>query len=405
MAPLVAGAVSLVADGNTVTAVTTASGREVWRWHGPDWVAGMWRWRGLAVVLTGDGDVPGRLTGLTLATGAVRWTHPLPGGVYGKPAVTSDGGLVLAGGSGGLQLVNLSDGTVRWSVRTGPNGEAEPVVVTGGTGASDARAAGARGGAVVVAPAYSGSQLDGRWTRNGAVRWTVGDLPLRPVFAEIAGTLLVWENRPPARPDSILVAIDPVSGRVRWRLDTHRSAAGAALAQGAGLIEGTALPGGPGGLGVVAATTRPGRLWLLQLSDGRSRWSTAAPLESGTSLLVDGTNVLTFQAPDANVARSAGLNAAGQTMDSQSTATGARRWVRPIPRDVSGTAVAAGPDVVLQANGPDADLTGLLAYRAAGGQLAWRVTLPGPAWSAPVPVDGGMVVMAGGDRVFCDGAP
>jgi len=90
-------------------------GHPLWSWTGGQDVFGMWRWGDLVVVLTDQVSTHSRLTGLDAATGRVRWSLRLSSrGLLGDQAPTADGGLAVITTAGVLQVVNLSDGRVRW---------------------------------------------------------------------------------------------------------------------------------------------------------------------------------------------------------------------------------------------------------------------------------------------------
>src|SRR5262249_7662244 len=125
VAPLAVGGVAVFAQTGVVHGLRLAGGQALWTYTDGPSVYGMWRWQGLVVVLSGlPGGGPfvkgetwgGRLTGLDAATGVVRWTLPMSGiGPQTDAAATADGGLAVAGMLGRLLVVDMADGTVRWS--------------------------------------------------------------------------------------------------------------------------------------------------------------------------------------------------------------------------------------------------------------------------------------------------
>ena len=116
--PVVAGPVAVLAQDGIVHGIRLADGHPLWSWPGGQSVYGLWRWGGLVAVLTDQVSNHARLTGLDAATGAVRWSLRLPArGLLGGQALTADGGLAMAVSGQGIQVVNLTDGRVRWQRR------------------------------------------------------------------------------------------------------------------------------------------------------------------------------------------------------------------------------------------------------------------------------------------------
>ena len=378
VSPLVAGPVAVVADGDAATGLRLPDGRLLWRWAGTDWVDGMWPWRGLVVVLAGGRSPRARLTGLVAATGAVRWARWLPAGVYGTPVATADGGLAVAGGAGGLEVVSLADGAVRWAR---PGGLAGPLA--------------AAGGLVLAAAATGVPRLTGYDDRNGARRWSFGGLPVNPSLTVVTGQAVATWLFPTPRGSSALAVIDAATGRLRWQFDMGQTVGDAAL------LTARDARGRPA---VLATDALPGRLWLISLRGGHQRWTAAAPLVAGSAPLMAGPDVVTFQAPHANdVTFGTPPNTAGLSLVSADATSGALRWAHRIPQRVTSPAVLAGPDIVVRSSRTPAGgrLNVLLAYRAATGQPAWRLNLPAPAVALPVPADGGLLAQAGYDTAAC----
>ena len=378
VSPLVAGLVAVVADGDAVSGLRLPDGRLLWRWAGADWVDGIWPWRGVVVVvLTGSRSPRAKLTGLVAATGAVRWARWLPGGVYGTPVATADGGLAVVGGAGGLEVVTLADGAIRWAR---PGGLAGPLA--------------AAGGLVLAAAAAGVPRLTGYDDRTGARRWSFGGLPANPSLTVVTGRVAATWLFPTPRGTSALAAIDAATGRLRWRFDMGRTVGDAAL---------LAAPNARGEPAILATDALPGRLWLIGLRDGHQRWTAAAPLVAGSAPLMAGPDLVTFQAPHANdVTFGTPPNTAGLSLVSAGATSGALRWAHRIPQRATGPAVLAGPDIVVRSSRtPAGRLNVLLAYRAATGQPAWRLNLPAPAVALPVPAAGGLLAQAGYDTAAC----
>jgi outer membrane protein assembly factor BamB len=372
----VAGSVAVVADGNTVTGLRFADGRLLWHWAGPGWVAGLWPWRGLVAVLTGTNTQGVQVTGLDTATGAVAWTRRVPAGIYGLPVATADGGLAMAGNTGRLEVVGLGTGTLWWARRTG---------LAGPLAAAD--------GLVLAVTGARIQRLAGYEDRSGLPKGTFGPLPGGPALTVVTGRVaLTWLLSP--RGTTTLAAIDAATGLLHWQFDMRRS-----VSPDAALLAARDAHGDPA---VLATTSLPGRLWLISLHGGRLRWSAPAPLVPGMAPLVAGADVVTFQAPGANTVTGSAPSTAGLLLVSRDAATGTVRWARRIPQSTTGPAIQAGEDIVVRSDqSPAGVLNRLLAYRAASGQPAWRVNLPAPAWTPPIPAAGGLLAQAGYDTPFC----
>jgi outer membrane protein assembly factor BamB len=353
--PLVVGPVAVFAQDGSVHGLRLASGQPLWSFTGGQSVYGMWQWQDLVVVLTDQVSDHARLTGLDAATGTVRWTLRLPGGgLYGNLAAAGDGGLAMVRADGTLEVVNLADGAVRWTRRTGT---------------SQALAA---AGSVV----FFG--VDGRLTgydaQTGRLLWTTSGLPAQPA-AQLAGGLLlvtsvVQGGTAQARSAlGAVTAVTPATGRIAWRFNPGPTV--------------NVLAADPAA-GVVVATYNPDRLYLLDPATGRPRWQAAAAAVFG--------EVPLFTA-DGMIGVEGGIGGFGAVrLVDRDVASGRGQWqdVLADPTVGNGQVVQAGQLVVVQgipAHGDQASV--LSAYRlgdggAGGGGLAWRVSLPAVAEVTPV---------------------
>jgi outer membrane protein assembly factor BamB len=356
--PLVIGTVAVFAQDGSVHGLRLASGQPLWSFTGVQSVYGMWRWQDLVVVLTDQVSDHARLTGLDAATGAVRWTLPLPGGgLYGDLAATGDGGLAMVRADGTLEVVNLATGAVRWTRRTGT---------------SQALAA---AGSVVFFGA------DGRLTaydaQTGRPVWTTSGLPAQPA-AQLAGGLLLVTSTiqgGTAQAGSALGAVTAVraaTGRIAWRFNPGPTVSVLAADPVAG---------------VAVATYNPDRLYLLDPATGRPRWQAATAAGYGMVPVFTTGGMIGVEG---------GIPGFGSVrLVDRDAASGRIQWQDALadPPVAADQVLRAGQVVVVQGVPVRGDEDSVLsAYRLgssggmSGGGLAWRIGLPAIAAVAPVPV-------------------
>jgi hypothetical protein len=105
MSPLAVGAVAVFTQDDVLYGLRLADGHRSWSWASPKLVEGMWRWKGLVVVLEvqrpGSHDMA-QLAGLDASTGRLQWTLRIPGDITGDVGVTADGGLAMVRADGVL---------------------------------------------------------------------------------------------------------------------------------------------------------------------------------------------------------------------------------------------------------------------------------------------------------------
>jgi len=346
------GPVGVFAQDGMVHGLRLADGRPLWTWHGGQSVYGMWRRGGLAAVLTDQVSRHARITGLDARTGTVRWVLRLPGsGLLGGQAAAG-GGLAMVRADGVLQMVSLADGRVRWARFAGRS----PALA-------------AAGGVVMFA---MGGRLTGYSAGTGQVRWARSGLPGQTQVQVLAGLALVTSNGSGRFTRTTLVAVDPATGRVRWRFDP-----GSEVSQ---------LADGPAGIAV--DTYVPARrLYLLSVRTGRPVWRAATAVGPGTVPLVTASRVV---AVEGGVAGYLAVR-----LVSRDAATGRQQWARAL------ATIPAGSQPVLQVRGQAVVQTAaarvhrpspLLAYDLAHGRLAWRAMMPAFVQTAPVPVAGGLLL-------------
>jgi outer membrane protein assembly factor BamB len=352
LSPLAVGAVAVLAEGDALYGLRLADGHRVWSWTARPDIAGMWRWQGLAVVLTGTRGVSGTplLTGLDAGTGQTRWTSPVDGGALGFYP-TADGGLAVVRGDGVPEVVNLSSGRVRW---TGPAGQVAGTVD---------QAMAVAGGALLVA-------VNGRVTsyddRTGQVRWADTLMPARlaasmaePGLQASAGLayLTGW-------PGAQALGISAADGRVEWRFAPVAAQSLNAYAPG-----------------LVSVQLNSGGTWQDELDPvtGRVRWQVA----SSRDATVTPAGIVTGPVGD----DPDGAN----PISLRDTLTGQTRWISALN---GSPALPPFPDGLLLIV-PVADQDGsdlLAALRLSDGHRAWQVTIPEPIAAPPSAVPGGMLV-------------
>jgi outer membrane protein assembly factor BamB len=352
LSPLAVGAVAVLAEGDALYGLRLADGHRVWSWTGSPDIAGMWRWQGLAVVLTGTRGVSGTplLTGLDAGTGQTRWTSPVDGGALGFYP-TADGGLAVVRGDGVPEVVNLSSGRVRW---TGPAGQDARTVD---------QAMAVAGDALLVA-------VNGRLTsyddRTGQVRWADTLMPARlaasmaePGLQASAGLayLTGW-------PGAQALGISAADGRVEWRFAPVAAQSLNAYAPG-----------------LVSVQLNSGGTWQDELDPvtGRVRWQVA----SSSDATVTPAGIVTGPVGD----DPDGAN----PISLRDTLTGQTRWISALN---GSPALPPFPDGLLLIV-PVADQDGsdlLAALRLSDGHRAWQVTIPEPIAAPPSAVPGGMLV-------------
>lgn len=255
LAPVMFGAAAIFAQDNAVHAVRLDDGRRLWDWTGGDLVYGLWVTRGTVAVLTDQVSDHAQMTGLDAATGAVRWHVRVPGrGVFGNPIQTTDGGLAWLRADGHLQVVDLADGTIRWShpevVQSSPVSVAG-LVVSAGNG---------------VLTAFDDI--------TGARRWSLDGLPANATLAVASGVILVTSAiEGPSFPTS-LTAVDPTTGRIPWRFDPRVKPRFGSPAPVQVLSSGPA--------GVLVSINNPDVVYLLDSRTGQQSWSTNGSVDYGT---------------------------------------------------------------------------------------------------------------------------
>lgn len=381
-APLAVGGVAAFAQTGVVHGLRLAGGQALWTYTAGLSVYGMWRWQGLAVVLSGrsgggpavkGGTRGGRLTALDATTGVVRWTLPMSGiGPQTYEVATADGGLAVAGMLGQLVAVDMADGTIRWS-----RAITDPVGLAAAAG--------------LVLDGSSG-KLTAYDDRTGVPRWTVASMDMDLPQMQLAAGLLLVSSAFGGTP---VTAYVPATGRVAWTFGTPGPPAGTTASWEA------AAAGATGVAVAVANLPAPGRLYLLDLAAGRVRWQAATLVGGGP--LVTPAGVTSIEGAVAN---------GPVAIVDRDAADGRIRWRDTLQQRASDAGesmeqlVQAGQLVRVQSNAAVGQPATLSAYRLHDGSLAWRIILPENVEVPPVPVPGqGVLVQPDGPFSDCGPVP
>jgi len=260
----------------TLYAVDVASGAEAWRWRAPNTTAVFTApaAAGGAVFfasMSGSSSRTLTLHSLDIASGALRWSLPLPAGsgsAEGAPAVLSVSGsatgdaagglglgLVFLATSGGTHAVRQQNGTLAWS-----NAKEGKVSATGA-------AAGGHAGQEAVFVAGADGALHALEAATGAARWSAPGAAsewARPVVAEVAldpkgsgTTTLVFSAS-----GADLVATRAATGAQQWRVTTA--------------LKNPMAPAVDAALGRLFLAGTTDRLYALNASTGAPLWTSGA---------------------------------------------------------------------------------------------------------------------------------
>lgn len=356
--PVVTGGSAFLGSDGQVFAVSVGNGQRARTWS-----ARAGSRSATAMVSAGDGVVivkrDGLLIGLDERTGAKRWERVVPPEALG-PLSSGDGGLLLVLRSGeASQVIERSDGRVRWQrppqppIGGQPSGQPlatayDPVIV----------------GDVVVTTLTSGG-VEAVSIRTGASLWRRA-APVNQLTAA-AGLLVV--TPPPGPPGAYNVpaaALDPATGRQLW--------------QSRPFDPGGAKVSDVGGALLYQDIVDP-TLARLDPVTGQERWRVATrPVHQ----MAAGGGLVSLE--------SAQYTNCPCTFVGRDLATGAERWRTPAPSTAS-SAYAT----FLGVQGPAGELVVLIegaeltAFDVTRGTLAWHMVLP-----ASAVVDGITAVAAGG---------
>jgi outer membrane protein assembly factor BamB len=256
--------------------------------------------------------------------------------------------------TGQLLVVDMADGTVRWSR-----------AITDSVGLA------AAAGLVLYG---STGRLTAYDDRTGVPRWTVASMDMDLPQMQLAAGLLVVSSGFGGAP---VTAYTPATGRVAWTFATPGPQAGATASWAAAAADAA-------GVAVaVANLPGPGRLYLLDLATGQVRWQAAALVGAGP--LLAAADVIDIE----GTAASGPLAIVDRDADD-----GQIRWQDTLPQQASNAGqsmeqlLQAGQLVLVQSNVAAGQQATLSAYRLDDGSLAWQTTLPENMDFAPDPVPG-----------------
>jgi outer membrane protein assembly factor BamB len=384
LSPVVAGGVSVFADGNALYARRVANGRGVWSKAFPNQsntltagitgtVDGLWAWKGTVIAALGLGSAAPTLVSVT-ESGAVRYRVKLdnakvpPGypAVIRDPVVTADGVAAYVTHGDSLKTIDLATGKPLWS-RTYRKDEG--VIAEGNLLIVDAKTSD-----------ESPTTLHGVVARTGHTRWTRSDLP--NFFEEQAGPGGIFTgygmalpSPPPAKQKIYpVLALSAATGKTVWTLHTP-SQVSAVWPTPAGVAVATGLGG------VVDVKDPTAGLYLASLTSGKIRWSvTGTHIDPYTAPVITASDVITI----------ATTPATGTVID-WNAATGAVRWKAVItPANGRYLAKPSGQNVLAIFPGATGvKPSRLLAIDRATGKSAATVLLPGMTTVGAAPaVDG-----------------
>jgi outer membrane protein assembly factor BamB len=286
--------------------------------------------------------------------------------------------VAMAGGDlavAGMQLVvvDMTDGTVRWSRKISQN------------------SAGLAAVADLVLYGSSG-RLTAYDDTTGAPEWTVASRDMALPQMQLASGLVLVNSAFGGTP---VTAYTPATGRVGWTFETPGGQAGV-TASWAATAAGTA------GVAVaVANLPAPSRLYMLDPATGRVRWQAATIVGAGPLPTPAGVIDIEGTASNGPVA-----------IVDRDAADGQVRWQNTLPQTPSNAGqgteqlVRAGQLVLLQSNATSGRLATLSAYLLDSGSLAWQVSLPQNVEVPPVVVPGqGVLVQPDGPFSGCGPVP
>ena len=311
----------------------------------------------LVVAATGH-ERPARVRAYDGRTGQLRWTYRTGPNAFIR--AIGDGWVIVAPDYGPLIGLDLATGRQRWRFELASGQAAEYGTIAGGTlfiGTSFTTEGAVDPPVVYALDPATGQQ---RWRtvldRGTDLQWAAPVVIGGPVL--VADTL----SHEGSAPTSHLHALDPATGRVRWKADLHANQQGFFAEP----------PVVAGGLVYVATASR--RLLALEVASGREVWQQRGfPVVAGVR---DGLVIAAIED------RLAALDAS----------SGVRRWEVPLSRGGEHWPVLEGESVYV------ASKDDVIAVDAATGTTRWQV--PADAAVGPPVRVGGRLYVATRNRLL-----
>ena len=355
-APLVVNGTVIAAQDGVITALDEKDGHLLWSWNGGKSIYGMWLAGTSVVVLTDQVGPHAGVTALDLTNGHRKWRRAISGqGLLCNVVATPAERLAWVRADGVLQVLRMSDGAVQWS---------HPATRSPALIALDGRVLFAASGSVT---AYDEA--------TGRLAWKVGGVPQEPALTSAAGLALVSSRTSGGSSRTAVVALDPRSGKVRWRFDT-----GAVLS-----VLGSDQTR-------ILAAEQYSQLLLLDARSGRPLWRTdASPQDVDASPLLLADRIVNTEGGV--------LRKPKAQLVARSLATGRQLWAT----QVSGLVTSSKPlqhvgSLVVDQSPPrgPGQASALTAYAANSGQVKWSVRVP-TLVQAPTAVDGSTIIVQSAD--------
>jgi outer membrane protein assembly factor BamB len=374
--PLVDGETVFSTQGDELRALAATDGRQRWRLPLGGHVYDASIRDGILVVRVGPLD-RGRLLGIEVASGRVRWRYPpKPGPLSWQHLSTADGGIVAVGDRGTLLALHRRDGGVRWSRPS--RGRGTPKIFA----AAGDRVLRLDRGALEAYQAASGRQL---W-RTAAVH---RGLDFEANLTVSDDGVVVWDHSSAA---TALAAYRLDSGRRHWRVG--------------GLREPAVIGVGPAGVAVVSRIDRDRRhqLLLVDPASGRVGWRRGlpGPLDLDMNPAVDRLALVTGS--EVVLVTSGPRGQAPILLAAYRARDGQLGWRIPLQADHRPTWTRDGRGLIVGApphsSVPKPSLT---AVDVRSGRLLWRRPLPMLADRPATPLGAGAVIQVWDPARGCAG--
>lgn len=368
--PAVGATASYWPQDGIVHALRNKDGKQLWQLKQGYSLNGVWLNHGIVSVLSDDFGGGGVLAGYVATTGRVKWRVKIPGKglTIDGPLATADGGLAWVRADGVLQVLDLTTGKARFSVREG----------TAAQIAKQFPQLQLLGGRVYY---LAGGRLSAYNDKTGALAWSVHGAPVHTAMSQAGGAIVLlggWSDGPLA-----LGAVNPANGTRLWKVDEAYPLA--IMSSGFGQI---ALATEPG-------STAPHEL-LVNATNGSVEWQTdtavnptAVVIRAHDTISVEGTS--DYDKPALLVDRRSSDGAVlWQTTLHHAAATATRLHV-------TGTVVILEPSTEFAH-----PYNPLYAFSLASGHPAWSNGTVRPLQAPPVIQGRQLLLTSGDDPDLCD---